>query len=255
MIWLPERKTVITALCNVRNNLYPVHRRADRAIPEMLAGRKVPEPPNYIKLSASELNGFLGTYALPSGGQLTIYRSPEGLAIGADGQDATILVDGHFDQEERLAATGEDSAKLVSSVLHGDDSSLAAVGLGDPDTRREIRQELNSLGNGRGTLKEASIVGTYVGGLLGKFDETILKVQFEGGRANYRLQWDGKHVVGTDVRCPPLAASTLVQPKSSHELVGWNIITLKEFTLKFDSTFSWLTVLSGDRRAVAERLR
>lgn len=132
MIWLPERKTVITALCNVRNDLYPVHRRADREIPDMLAGRKVPQPPGYVELPATELNRFLGTYTLPGGGQLTVYRSPEGLAIGADGQDATILLDGNFDQEERLAAVGERAGKLVTALLRGNNSGLAAVGLGTP---------------------------------------------------------------------------------------------------------------------------
>jgi hypothetical protein len=255
MIWLPERKTVITALCNVRNDLYPVHRRADRAIPDLLAGRKVPQPPSHVELPARELNRFLGTYTLPGGGQLTLYRSPEGLAIGADGQNATILLDGNFDQKERLAAVGERAGKLVTALLHGDDSGLAAVGLGDPDAQRDIHQELTSLDDGRHGSKEVSIVGTYVGGLLGKFDDTIVKVQFEGGSAYYKLQWDGQNVVGTDVRCPHLAASTVVQPKSPHQLVGWNIITLKEFTLQFDPTFRSVTVLSGDLQAVAERLR
>ena len=143
MTWLPERKTIVTALCNVRNDLYPVHRRADRAIPDLLAGAKVPEPPDYIRLLASELNRFAGTYTLPGGGQLTIYQSPEGLAIGADGQDATVLLDGNFDQAGRLAATGEATGKLVTALLRGERSGLAAVGLGDPDAQRDIRREMD----------------------------------------------------------------------------------------------------------------
>ena len=255
MTWLPERKTIVTALCNVRNDLYPVHRRADRAIPDLLAGAKVPEPPDYIRLLASELNRFAGTYTLPGGGQLTIYQSPEGLAIGADGQDATVLLDGNFDQAERLAATGEATGKLVTALLRGERSGLAAVGLGEPDAERDIRREMDSLGDGRGAFQKVGVVGTFIGGLLGKFDDAIVKVQFEKGSAYYKVQWDGRNVVATNVNCSHLAASTLIQPKSLHELVGWNIITLKQFTLQFSPTFGSVTVLSGDRRAVAERLR
>jgi len=257
MTWLPERKTVITALCNVRNDLYPVHRRADRVIPQILAGAKVPEPPSYKKLPAAEFARFLGTYTLPSGGQFTIYRSPEGLAIGGDGQDATILLDGNFEQQDRLAATGEATGKLVTHVLRGDNSGLAAVGLGDPDAQRDIREELDSLGKGHGAFQGVRVVGTYVGGLLGKFDETVVKVHFERGSACYRVQWDGKNIAGTDTdaRCPHWAATTLIQPTSTHELVGWNIITLKEFLLRFDPAFKSITVLSGDRRVTAQRLR
>jgi CubicO group peptidase (beta-lactamase class C family) len=254
MTWLPERKTVITALCNVRIELYPVHRRADRTIPEILAGAKVPEPPSYIELPAPELNRFAGTYTLPTGGQLTLYRSPGGLAIGGDGQDATILLDGNYDQEDRLTATGEATGRLLTSLLRRENSSLAAVGLGDLDTQHDIRRELDSLGNGLGAFKKVSVVGTYVGGLLGKFNETLLKVEFERGNEYYRVQWNGKEVAGTDLRCPHLAASTLLQPRSAFELVGWNIITLKEFSLRFDPTFRSITVRSGSRRAIAQRL-
>lgn len=255
MIWLPEHKTVITALYNVRNDLYPVHRRADRAIPEILAGVKVTEPPNYVKLPPSGLNRFLGEYALPGGGILTIYRNSQGLAVGADGQDATMLLDGNFEQEARLTAAGEAAGKLVPALLRGDDSGLAGVGLADAGAQRDIHRELAALGDGRGAFKAARVLGTYVGGLLGKFDDTIMKVQFVGGDSYYKWQWDGNKVVATDLRCPHLAASTLVQPKSSHELVGWNIITLKEFRLSFDPTFRSVIVLSGDRRARAQRLR
>lgn len=254
LIWLPERKTVITALCNVRKELYPVHRRADRAIPEMLAGKKVPEVPSFVKLPTSDWNRLLGTYRLPTGGEFTLYRSPEGFAVGANGQDATILLDGNFEQEGRLDARNQASVTLLSSLLRGDNSGLAALGLGDAQAQDDIRHEVYSLSNGRGSFKEVHAVGTYIGGLLGKFDETILKAEFENGAAYYRIQWGGKDVAGTDVRCPHLAASTLVQLKSKHVLIGWNIITLKEFEVQVVPTFRSITVLSSGRRATADRL-
>jgi CubicO group peptidase (beta-lactamase class C family) len=253
LTWLPARKTVITAVCNVRNDLYPVHRRADRAIPDILAGARVPEPPSYVRLPVAELERFLGTYALPTGSELTVYRSPDGLAIGADGQDATQLLDGTDDQQAQLAADGHAAEMLFASLSRGDDSGLAAVGLGDPDARRDIHRELESVSSGLGSFKGARTMGTYVGGLLGRFHDSVVELRFERGVARYKVQWDGKQVVATDVRCAPLAASTLLQPKSARELVGWNIVTLKQFALRFDPAFQSMTLSAGAHGATAQR--
>jgi len=70
----------------------------------------------------------------------------------------------------------------------------------------------------------------------------------------YRIQWDGKDAVGTGMTCPHLAASTPVQLKSKYELVGWNILTLKEFSVQIDPTFTPIVFVSGVRRTTAHRL-
>jgi CubicO group peptidase (beta-lactamase class C family) len=254
LTWLPDRKVVVVSLCNVRNDLYPVHRRADRAIPDLLAGVAVEAPPRYRHLGRRALGRMLGTYVLPSGGRLTVLEGTGGLSVGADGQDAAIFLDGHFDDEQSLATRGQESRRLLVALLQGDDSGLVAVGLGDPGARRDIRAEIDSLRNGRGPVTTVRNVGTYVGGLLGRSQNALMEVEFERGAARYKMQWNGGAIVATDPRCPRLAAVTLVQPVSSHELAGWNVATLKGFSLQFDKAFETLTVASGGRRATATRL-
>lgn len=254
LTWLPDRKVVVVSLCNVRNDLYPVHRRADRAIPDLLSGVAVEGPPAYRRLSRRALGRMLGTYVLSGGGRLTVLEGAGGLEVGADGQDAAILLDGHFDDEQALATRGEESRRLLAALLRGDESGLAAVGFGDPDARRDIRAEIDSLRNGRGGVTAVRNVGAYVGGLLGRSQNAPMEVEFERGKARYKMQWNGGAIVATDSRCPRLAAVTLVQPLSSHELAGWNIVTLKSFSLQFDDAFATLTVTSGGHRATATRL-
>ncbi len=255
LTWLPDRRVVIVSLCNVRYDLYPVHRRADRAIPDLLAGVPVAEPPGFLTLDTRALQRFVGTYVLPSGSRLITKWNVAGLEIGAEGQDATMLLDGHRDEEEKLAARAEEARQLVTSLMKGDDSGLARVGLGDPDARRDIHTELDSLSRGLGAFKAARTLGTYLGGLSGKFLESLVELQFGSGRARYKLQWDGDQIVGTDLRCPPLAAMTIVQPTSSHDLVGWNIVTLAQFSLRFDPNCATLTIVSGADTVRAERVR
>ena len=164
-----------------------------------MRGRKVPQPPGYVELPATELNRFLGTYTLQAVTN-NVYPFPRTLP-SCKRPDATILLVANFDYEERLAAVGERAGKLVTALLRGNNSGLAAVGLGDPDAQRDIYRELTSLGDGRDGFKEVSIVGTYVAGLLEKFDDTIMNFSLKRLRL-LPLQWDGQTVVRTDFRCP-----------------------------------------------------
>ncbi len=255
LTWLPERKTVIVSLCNVRDDLYPVHRRADRAIPALLSGAQVEEPPRFATLGRRELDRMTGAYGLPTGGTLTVSRGVDGLSIGAEGQDAALLLDGHFDQAGALAARGEAARELLAALLRGDDSGLATVGLGDEEARRDIRAEIEALGAGLGRLKTVRNIGTCLGGLLGRFESSILRAEFERGSAYYKMQWNGATIAGTSARCPHLAAATRLQPRSARELVGWNLVTQKGFTLRFGPGFEVVTVLAGDRQATAVRVQ
>ena len=254
LTWLPERRIVIASLCNVRNDLYPVHRRADRALTRMLTGADVPEPPRFVELPAEQTARFLGTYRLAGGDTLTIDRDRQGLTVGARGPESTLLLDGHFDQAEQFRAIGETTARLVTALLHGDTTGLAAVGLGDREAQAEILEELATLRAGRGAFKRASAVGAYVGGLLGKSVDALVVLEFEGGESHYMWQWDGAHVIGTTTRCPRLAATTRVQARSSRELVGWNVVTTREFRMRFSDDGSAVVVTSGDRTATAQRV-
>lgn len=245
LTWLPDRRVVIAALCNVRQDLYPIHRRADRAIPDLLAGMKVAQPPEHLIYPRAENNRYLGKFKLPNGDVLAVHWSSRGLAVGAIGQEAALYLDGTSEEAEGLRAAGEASARLVPAVLRGDMPVLSEAGLGDPDSLRDLRLELAALGEGRGAFKGVTHLGTYVGGLLGKFYTSLLRVDFEGGGATYKVQWDGSKVIGTDIRCPEFAAFTLLQPKSKQELVGWNIVTLRSFTLRYAEGGRVLRVVSG----------
>jgi hypothetical protein len=161
------------------------------------------------------------------------------------------LLDGHFDDEGRFGVDDENAQRLIGSALEKASSSP----LGDAELLRDVRQEIQALGAGLGSLSGASTVGSYVGGLQGKWHDSLVELRFVGGRAYYRVEWDGNSVVSTSGRAPRFAAPTLVQPLSSVSLVGWNVITTKAFALTFDETFDAFAIRSGARVARATRVK
>lgn len=208
--WLPDQKIVILSLCNIRIDLYPVNRRADRIIPEMLAGANTIKVPDYIPLPIRQLNKFIGTFQLQTGEKLTIYQSADGLAIGADGQDATLLLDNNIDKKQILKSYNQKAVSLLTALFNTDDTGLDCVGFSDPDSRNSIHAELDSLRRGLGSFIDVHSMGTYFGGLNGRFVNSILVIHFEKGIAYYKIQWNDNLLVGTNIKCPHFAASIIL---------------------------------------------
>ncbi|HEX4158773.1 MAG TPA: serine hydrolase domain-containing protein [Rhizomicrobium sp.] len=253
--WMPNRKLVIISLCNTRKDLYPVHRRADRAIADIMRGSPVSEPPGYVHLSQPQLRRFIGTYALANGELLQIHWRDDHLVIGADGQDATLLLDGHSDAREDLANNNRTAETLVRSLFAGNDSLLNSAGWGDQESRNTVHSELQELGKGMGPYQTAKAIGTYVGGMFGKWDVSLVRVKFANGERVYKLEWDGTKLVSTGTQAPDVAADTVIEPESETKLVGWNIVTLETFDLTFDPKYRTLSVRSDVGTVKATRVR
>jgi hypothetical protein len=87
----------------------------------ILSGEEYKQPPQFAKLSGTELKKYEGVYELPSGEKLKIWSNGEYLNIGAEGQEAINAVAGYEGETAKKYAEANDLTKFIlENIAKGD---------------------------------------------------------------------------------------------------------------------------------------
>jgi CubicO group peptidase (beta-lactamase class C family) len=253
--WFKDENTIVISLCNVRYEYdsYATRIKADYTVPKIIFGEEYKMPPAFIPSRAP--TEFGGTYQLPSGGKLVIGVERGTLEIGANGQDASdVLNEPDAKESEMRAELSRKFQSVFEGFVKGDFGLLASAlgtnldGVRAAKFRDALADEIKQLGKDKGDLKSIETLGTTPAAIPKGVMTTILRFNYENGSGTYMVKSRNGEIVSTDLRAPRLSAVTPLQMASDRSLIGWNILSSKGFRLDFEVQSGAITgvIIHGD---------
>jgi CubicO group peptidase (beta-lactamase class C family) len=231
--WYPTQRLLVVSTCNIRHDLYPTHLLSDEVIPKIVFGEPFDAPPAVLPHDAAFARALVGRYQLSSGGVLEIDSGAQGITIGAEGQDAIDALDGApADTMRERARLTVLTRKLVDGWFRGDTLPLsAALGSGG-DAKDFGGAMVNEMNEAAGhPITGRTVLGTGPGGGPWGSMNSIVRLEYDGGWAPYKIKWLHGLI---DNSGPRSERFPLIVPLASVErgaFAGWNIVTQRGFRL------------------------
>jgi CubicO group peptidase (beta-lactamase class C family) len=244
LTWFPEEGFLLVCLCNVRQDLYPLHIRADRVVPQILFREAYTMPPAFQPSQPMLRKKIVGRYQLSTGGYVVVRDRDHALEISADGQDAVNILDvvDAAMLQCRDEAT-ERTRKVLEGVFRGDLTALKQASGGNPGFASAVKEEIEAVGRGKGNLKEAHVMGTCSAGYPAESLLTLVRLEYENGFALYQLKWKGGALLETSDQPSRFLSPVPLQAAHENALVGWRIREQKKLDVELVATGGAITAL------------
>jgi len=211
--YYPTQKASIAWLANNRLNGASTRRFLIPNLRRIIRGETIPLPPTIGPVRSAALRKaegeFVGDHSMIG------VRAAHGyLEIGANGQDALDL----FNARQGEVAVSEarslnDRAQLFARALDQQDVAALAGFIGSPTKTETFVANWRAAQATHGTLRSATVLGTFRLDRRGAFVTTI-RLEFTNGPVHSRFEWqDGKIVASSeDLSIPSLAGPLKISP-------------------------------------------
>lgn len=227
-----------------------------RSVGQLIFDGEVPMPPAVISMKADALAKFTGTYALSSGGKLTVTVADGQLRFAAvDAKGIETLF--NTQRTERYQKVEENTSAIVDAYVKGHyEPLIAALGTGVNPERLTARQQQNWKGweASYGSFKGFTIVGTTP---EPQNDAAVnVRLDFERGSVNTQYVWFPRGLDGVRVLDGP--PGIYFMPSSAREFVSYNLangsLLRVGFSPEGDKDITGLTLHTGNSAAIARRI-
>lgn len=208
-------------------------------VSRLVFGEDVQMPPELVKMEAKALERYLGSYALPSGGRLTVAAAPAttgdprypGVTVTAEGMDAFLLLAGGTRDPEK---TREMDRRLLAALEAGRNGSFAPVGelLGIPAAQAEggMRDYVEPREERYGKLKGFEPAVTVTNG---ERTASYVRFLFEKGSVLTEFAWRTPEIVG-NVRPVEEPLSLRFAPRSPTAFAAYDPRTRRVSEIGFE---------------------
>lgn len=171
-------------------------------VARLVFGGEVQMPPEPVKTEVERLERFLGSYALPSGGRLTVAAAPKdtgdprypGVTVTSEGPDAFLLLAGGQGDPEKTRGMEK---RLLTALEEGRAGSFAPVGklFGIPaaEAAAGMRDYVGPREERHGKLKGFETAGTVI---HGERMSSYVRFLFEKGSVLTEFAWRTPEIVG-----------------------------------------------------------
>lgn len=231
---------VVTILfCNQSYGQQTLMEVVREQIETLVFGGDVTLPVDVTAATPAELQKFVGSYKLESGGHLTVEEKQGKLTIHAQGQDAICLLfdpenpdPSHFEELNRLSESVFDAAlkedyEPFGDVLLNKERRLERI-------KELIDMRLRMYKKRTGAIEDVISAGTLPSTFDGEAAAmTYVELKGEKGSMFFVLYWRGKKNVGVGPTMPPGEMAIPFLPVSETEIAGYRIDTAMSSRLEF----------------------
>jgi CubicO group peptidase (beta-lactamase class C family) len=220
-------------------------------------GGEHPVPPKVIRLSATLLARYAGTYQLPSGDKVVVAVKDGTLRMTPQGAQAlALLMSGKLGVADRLKALSQRTEAIAAAQLKRDYGPLhKAFGGRLPLDRIQAIETSNrrSLEENHGTIQSFEVLGSVA---AEQGAETYVRLQCQRGTAVVCYAWQGEQLRGIRL-LPALPTSRTFLPESETAFASFSFATPTpiriEFVLQKDGRVTGLAVPLGSGKVVAKK--
>ena len=270
LAYYPEDRLVLVNQVNRQNDILTSRYAADRVIPQLIAGRK-PEmwpgepfdvPPVWSPKLSPRLRGAVGTYRLPTGGELVVTAvGDDALSVSGRGQDAIDLLMPASDSVLRERRQLSEAMLAIIEATRLGDTTVAARYMNETGSAAAYTSALGTMFSSTtgGKLLRHELIGTVPSAYPRHSNNTLVRFEYERGKDVLRLKWvRGQRILQMGGGKGLVAPTLLRANATSSGLVGWHINWARTIRIKPQGIGSRVTALEfirdGASSVVARRV-
>ncbi len=234
--WFVDEDMVIVLFCNRDFQGVPLFEVVRGEIEELAFGGEVVTPPLPVDIGDEQLDRAVGSYALSSGGRISIERNGGMLRFSTFDQDvvnalfAPGAADTTYDDLNRRAN------RLVAAAVSGDLSVFVSE-LGDEALAQRVQAlltaEINDFAQSTGSQPIAAVsLGSIPMDDMGTVMTSVRVRNGIGGMDDLSLWWRDGKLVGLDQH--GFAVNVLMGPVTSTDFVGYHLAFARLMPMSFD---------------------